>query len=143
MACAPAATATTDGPAPAPQPAAAAPATWRTGNFTATLAAGDFPAELPEAARAQMTGAWEIQFHQGNHYVGMHNGRQVVEGNYRVEGNQLTFTGRESGPGACNTPATYTWQVSNGQGRFTLVGDESCRGRATVLTTRPFAFSPG
>lgn len=142
MACAPAATTTTDGPTPAAQPTAAAPATWRTGNLTATFTAADLPAGVPQEARAQMAGAWEVQFHQGNHYVANHNGRQVVEGNYRIEGNQITFTGRESGPMACTSPATYTWQVTNGQARFTLVGDEPCRGRAAVLTARPFAFQP-
>jgi hypothetical protein len=144
MACAPAATTgTTESPMPAPQPTAAAPATWRTGNYTATLAAADFPAGVPESARAQMAGTWEIQFHQGNHYVGMQNGRQVVEGPYRISGNQLMFSTGESGPGACNMPATYTWETTNGQTRFMPVGDDPCRGRAIALTTRPFTFSPG
>lgn len=140
IACAPAATSET--PAPAPQPTAAAPAAWRTGNYRATLASADFGADVPQDARAQMAGAWEIQFHEGNHFVGLQNGRQVVQGSYRISGNQLTFTGGETGPLACNMPATYTWQTTNGQTTFTLVGNDPCRGRAVALTTRPFSFAP-
>lgn len=143
IACAPAAqTGTTDSPAPAPQSAMAAPAAWRTGNYTATLAAADLPANAPPEMRTQITGAWELQFHDGNHFVVMQNGKQVVQGPYQISGNRITFSTGETGPYACNMPATYTWQTTNGQTTFTPVGNDPCRGRAVALTTRPFAFAP-
>lgn len=142
VACAPAAqTTTTDGPAPAQETAMAAPAAWRTGNYTATLAASDFPASASAEARTQVAGAWEIQFHEGNHFVALQNGRQVVQGPYQVSGNRIMFSSGETGPFACNTPATYTWQTNNGRTTFTRVIDE-CGGRVLALTSRPFTRAP-
>jgi hypothetical protein len=137
IACTPAQTTTTD--SPAPETAMAAPV-WRTGNYRATLQASDFPS-APEQMRTQVAGAWEVQFHEGNHFVAMQNGRQVVQGPYQISGNRIMFSSGETGPFACNTNATYTWQTNNGQTTFTRVNDD-CAGRVLALTSRPFTFAP-
>lgn len=138
VACAPAATTTTDSPAPAPQPAMAAQA-WQTGNYRATITAADLPVGAPAD---ELAGAWEIQFHGGNHFVVMRNGAQMLQGPYQISGNQLTFATGETGPYACNTAATYTWRMSGGQMTFTPVGTDSCRGRAVILGNRAFTSAP-
>src|SRR5687768_10420295 len=97
-------------PAPATQTATAAQA-WQTGSYRATITAGDLPAGAPAV---ELAGAWEIQFHGGNHFVVRRDGAQVLEGPYQISGNRLTFAAGESGPYACNTVATYTWQMSGG-----------------------------
>lgn len=92
--------------------------------------------------RSGSVGAWGLAFHGGDHFVVTHNGKQVVEGPYRVSGNQIMFATGESGPYACNTPATYTWQISNGQLTFTPVGQDACVGRVLAITSRPFTRRP-
>lgn len=138
-ACAPAATTTTpDSPAPAPA-ATTAPA-WRTGNYRATVTAADLPAGAPAD---ELAGAWELQFHEGNHFVVMRNGAQMLQGNYQVSGGRLSFmAGGETGPYACNSAASYTWQTTGTQTTFSPVGTDSCRGRSTIMGNRAFSFSP-
>lgn len=128
--------------APAVQTATAAAAAGILGDYTVTLSENDFPATAPQQRRSASVGTWGLAFHDGNHFVATHNGRQVVEGPYRVSGNQIMFTTGESGPYACNTPATYTWQVSNGQLTFTPVGQDACMGRVLAITSRPFTRQP-
>ena len=127
---------------PATQPSAAASPAGLMGTWTATLADTDLPAAVPQESRAELTGAWVVAFHEGNHFVATHGGTQVVQGSYQISGNQLTFATGETGPAACNQPATYNWQVNNGQLTFTTVGQDPCGGRAVVLTSRPFTRQP-
>jgi hypothetical protein len=142
VACAPAAQHTGETPAPAAQAATAAPAAGILGDYTATLSESDLSATAPQEARRGAVGTWGLAFHQGNHFVVTHNGRQVVEGPYEVRGNQIVFATGESGPYACNAPATYTWRVSNGQLTFTPVGQDTCQGRVLAITSRPFTRTP-
>lgn len=149
VACAPAAQpngGTTAAPTTAASPTAqantAAPAAGILGDYTATLSETDFPATAPQQARNASVGSWKLAFHEGNHFVVTHNGKQVVEGPYRVSGNQIMFATGESGPYACNNPATYTWQISNGQLTFTPVGQDACAGRGLAITSRPFTRQP-
>ena len=144
VSCAPAAQTNTDmtTPAPAAQTTTAAPAAGILGDYTTTLSETDFPATAPQQTRSGSVGTWGLAFHQGNHFVVTHNGKQVVEGPYRVSGNQIMFATGESGPYACNTPATYTWQISNGQLTFTPVGQDACVGRVLAITSRPFTRQP-
>ena len=144
VACAPAAqsnTAMTPAALTA-QPAVAAPAAGILGDYMVTLSETDLPATVPQQTRSGSAGTWGLAFHQGNHFVVTHNGKQVVEGPYRVSGNQITFSTGESGPSACNTPATYTWQISNDQLTFTPVGQDACQGRVLAITSRPFTRRP-
>ncbi|HEX8246097.1 MAG TPA: hypothetical protein VF541_21455 [Longimicrobium sp.] len=143
-ACAPAATTPAAAPPAAPPAmASAAPAaSGIVGNYTVTLADADIPSSVTGDERAGITGAWVIAIHPGNHFVGTYNGNQVVEGHYQVNGNQITFPAGESGQYACTDPATYTWRISNGRLTFTQVGQDPCRGRAVVLTTRPLTLVP-
>jgi hypothetical protein len=90
----------------------------------------------------ELGGAWEIQFHEGNHFVVMRNGAQVSQGPYQISGNRLTFATGETGPYACNVAATYTWQTTGTQTTFAPVGTDTCRGRAAILSNRAFSFSP-
>jgi hypothetical protein len=94
--------------------------------------------------RSGMSGTWLVEFHGGNHFVVSYNGQQVSQGNYQLSGNRLSFGGTgETGPYACNTPATYTWVAgNNGQLTFTRVGEDECSGRPIVLTTRPLTRAP-
>jgi hypothetical protein len=139
-ACAPAATTTTASPAPAPAATTAEPSAWRRGNYKATITAADLPAGAPAD---ELAGAWEIQFHEGNHFVVMRNGAQMLQGNYQVSGGRLSFLGAgETGPYACNVAASYTWQTTGSQTTFSPVGTDSCRGRAVVIGNRAFSFSP-
>ena len=52
------------------------------------------------------------------------------------------FATGESGPYACNTPATYASQLSNGQLTFTQVGQDTCQGRVLAITSRPLTRQP-
>ena len=110
------------------------------GDYTVTLAASDISGNAPEAERKGTVGTWNIAFHGGNHLVVSHNGREVVQGAYQVMGNRITF-GEDTGPYACRMPATYTWQVSNGQLAFTPVQDP-CVGRVLALTSRRLVRTP-
>jgi hypothetical protein len=142
-ACTPMATAPAAPPAaPAPM-AAAAPGTGVVGNYTVNLTNADMPGDMSADMRTGLVGMWNIAIHPQNHFVVTYNGSQVVEGPYRMNGNQITFTGGESGQYACSDPATYTVQrASNGQLTFTLVGSDPCPGRSVVLTTHPLAVAP-
>lgn len=144
ISCAPAAQTNTDmaTPTPAAQTTTAAPAAGILGDYTTTLSETDFPGTAPQQTRSGSVGTWGLAFHQGNHFVVTHNGKQVVEGPYRVSGNQIMFATGESGPYACNTPASYTWQISNGRLTFTPVGQDACVGRVLAITSRPFTRQP-
>jgi hypothetical protein len=106
------------------------------GDYTVTLAAADLPATMPDSVKQRTIGTWTLSLHQGVHYVGSQNGREVVDGPYSVSGNQFTLPAGDRGPYACRTTGTYTWQMNNDQLTFTRVQDQ-CEGRARVLTTRP------
>jgi hypothetical protein len=110
------------------------------GDYTITLAETDFATTVADSLRRSTAGAWGIAFHQGNHMAVTHNGREVMQGAYQVNGNQITFS-EDTGPYACRTPGTYTWQMSNGQVTFTRVQD-ACVGRALILTSRPLPRRP-
>ncbi|HEX8451896.1 MAG TPA: hypothetical protein VF647_07365 [Longimicrobium sp.] len=139
-ACAPAATTTTtDSPAPAPAAPTAAPAAWRTGNYSATVTAANLPAGAPAD---ELAGAWEIQFHEGNHFIVMRNGAQMLQGHYQVSDGRLSFGTGETGPYACNVAASYTWRTTGTQTTFSPVGTDSCMGRAVILGNRAFSYSP-
>jgi hypothetical protein len=129
--------------APPPPPAMAAQSAGIVGDYSATIAAGDFPASAPQDMRTALAGMWVIAFHDGNHFVVTQNGQQVLEGRYQVSGNQLMFGAEgETGPYACNTPATYNWARSGHQLTFTAAGADECSGRPVVLTSRPFTRAP-
>jgi hypothetical protein len=142
-ACAPAAQSTTDGAMPTSGAAMAAPQAGILGNYSTTIAAADMPSAAPQDVREQLAGTWGLAFHGGNHFVVTHQGGEVVQGNYQVEGNRIMFAMGETGQYACNTPATYTWGMNaSGQLTFALVGTDECDGRIMVLTARPFARTP-
>lgn len=141
-ACAPAAQTANDTPSSAAPASAPAAAAGLLGDYTVTLSESDFPPTTPAQTRNASVGTWAIAFHPGNHFVVMHNGRQVLEGPYQVSGNQVMFSTGESGPYACNTPVTYTWRVSGDQLTFTPVGQDACQGRALAITTRPLTRQP-
>lgn len=140
VACTPAARSPDEAPAPAPPPAAApaaAPADGVLGDHTVTITESDVPATAPADLRTGVAGTWAIAFHPGNHYVVTFNGQPAVEGTYRVEGDRLIIDPNDSGPRACGSGATYTFQTgSGGQVTFTRVEDD-CLGRRIVLATRP------
>jgi len=116
------------------------PAVGLVGDYTVTLAETDFAATVPDAERRGTAAAWDIAFHQGNHLVVTHNGKEVLQGTYQVNGNQITF-GEDTGPYACRAPGTYTWQMNNGLVTFTRVQD-ACQGRVLALTSRPLTRRP-
>lgn len=116
------------------------PAVGLLGDYAVTLAETDFAATVPDADRKGTAGAWELAFHQGNHLVVTHNGKEVLQGTYQVNGNQITF-GEDTGPYACRTPGTYTWQMNNGQVTFTRLLD-ACKARVLALTSRPLSRRP-
>lgn len=140
-ACAPAAQ-TTDTSVGATASTTTAASPGLLGDYTATLSASDFPASAPAEMRSQASGVWRLAFHPGNHFVVSHNGSEVVQGHYRLDGNRIMFSTGETGPYACNTPATYTWNVSNGQLTLSLVGSDECQGRIMAITSRPFTRVP-
>lgn len=121
--------------APAAEPAAM-PSSGIMGEYTTTLAPADVPTTMPDSIRNGMIGTWNIGLHDGGHVAVAFNGRPVVEGAYRVEGDRIMFSAEETGVYACRIPATYTWQMTGNQLSFTRVED-TCEGRVVVLTTRP------
>jgi hypothetical protein len=131
-----------DTAAPVTQAAPAAPASGLLGTYTVTLSERDFPATAPQALRKESVGTWALAFQPDNRLVVTHNGRRVVEGPYQVRGNEVTFATGETGAYACNTPATYTWQLGNGQLTFNPVGQDTCQGRVLAITSRPFTRQP-
>ena len=127
-------------PPPAPPSQMAAPSIL--GDYTVAIAAADVPASAPAEMRDQLVGDWRIAFHGGNHFVVHHNGQEVLQGHYQLNGNQLMFGEGETGPYACNTAATYNWAVSGNQLTFTRVGADACDGRVIVLAARPLTRAP-
>jgi len=136
-ACAP----STQRSAPSAQPETMATAPSLLGSYSVTLSDADV-VSVPEEHRPGTAGAYSIAFHEANHFVVMRNGAQVVQGPYRVSGNQVIFEPGESGSYACEAAATYTWRMSSGQVIFTPVGTDPCSGQLTVLTTHPWAKNP-
>jgi hypothetical protein len=141
-ACAPAAQPAADGAPPMEAQPTVSAGPGIMGDYTLTLTEADVPASASAEMRSGMPGRWGLAFHGGNHFVVTHNGSEVVQGSYRVEGDRIMFSTGETGPYACNVEATYTWRVSNGQLTFTPVGSDACEGRVLALTTRPYARTP-
>jgi hypothetical protein len=142
-ACAPAAQTPTSGAMSTGGAPMDAPQTGIMGNYSTTLAAADLPSTAPQEMREQLTGTWVLAFHGGNHFVVTHRGAEALQGHYQVQGNRIMFGTGETGPYACNTPATYTWETNaGGQLTFTLVGTDECDGRVAVLSARPFSRVP-
>jgi hypothetical protein len=112
------------------------------GSYAATFTAADMSTAAPLQVREQLAGTWGLAFNEENHFAVTHNGQQVLEGRYQVEGDRILFGEGETGPYACNTPATYTWRVSGGQLAFAPVGADACDGRRLAITARPFTRSP-
>ncbi len=133
---APPAPAAPDAPAATAAPMAPDAPAAVTGEYAVTIALGDVPTTMPDSMRQQMVGAWTLALHEGGHSVVTHNGREVVQAPYAVSGNQFTLTAEDTGPYACKSAASYTWQMTGNQLALTRVQD-TCDGRVVVLTTRP------
>jgi hypothetical protein len=96
---------------------------------------GDYTTTLP-------SGTWALAFHEGNHFVVSHNGSQVAQGPYRVNGDRIVFPVGETGPYACDTAAEYTWRVTGNELSFAPVGTDACDGRTMAIASRPFTRTP-
>jgi hypothetical protein len=132
-----------DGSEPGAQAAAPAQALGIPGDYTVNLAEADFAAAVPAQMRGALAGTWRIAFHGNDHYVATLNGREVVQGTYRLNGNQITFEADDTGPFACGTQARVVFRVNHGNMiQFSPAGPDECDGRAAVLTTRPFVRTP-
>jgi hypothetical protein len=138
-ACTPASTSTMP---PPPQPAAAMPMPAGIGNgtYSTTIVAADLPAGASADMQSGLVGMWELVVDRPGHAVARYNGQQVVETQFEVQGNQVTFS-NDTGQYACNTPGSYTWETTAAGLRFTKVNDP-CDGRAVALTVHPWARRP-
>lgn len=121
--------------APAPMAPATAPAAFPTVTYTLTISPTDLPASAPEEMRAGMSGAWEVSFGTDGRFHASFNGREVVDGAYEVNGNELVF-GEDTGDYACHARARYTWHATATELHLSRVED-SCTGRAAALTAHP------
>jgi hypothetical protein len=79
--------------------------------------------------------AWAVSFDGKGKVTVSRAGKEVIEGTYKVNNNEIEFTD-EKGPFAGTGDAktgTYKWKLEDGKLTFTKVKDES-GGRSRVLT---------
>lgn len=141
-ACAPASAGTM--PPAAPPPSSSAMAMAQTGiangTYTSSIVAADFPASASAGMQSALVGMWELVVDRPGHAIARFNGQPVVDTELQVQGNQVTFS-NDTGQYACSVPGRYTWEMTAAGLRFTKVEDP-CDGRATALTTHPWARQP-
>jgi hypothetical protein len=108
------------------------------------LAAGGFPVGSFQVAithrPAPLNGTWRLVLAKDRGYTILKNGRAVVRGRLSVAGRVVTF-GHETGPLRCTTSGRYRWTLTGGLLSFRSYAD-TCSGRRTVLTARPFRRIP-
>ena len=111
-----------------PQSAVFAPA-----SYTTTLTSADVPLGL--------AGPWGLTVDSDGRFATMHDEELVVEGSYPLQADRVTFTD-ERAPLACQGPTrgsgTYSWALVAGQLTLRVVED-TCPGRAAVLSSQPWA----
>jgi hypothetical protein len=82
---------------------------------------------------------WTVNFDGKGKVIVTRAGREVVEGTYKVNKDEIDFTD-EKGPFAGEGDAktgTYKWKLEGAQLTFTKVKDES-EGRSRILTAGPW-----
>ncbi|HKA21575.1 MAG TPA: DUF5640 domain-containing protein [Blastocatellia bacterium] len=81
---------------------------------------------------------WSLKFDESGKVTVTSNGEVVVEGAYKVKGDELEVTD-EKGPMACDKAQTgkYKWKLDGKKLTLTKVSDQ-CDGRATGLTAQPW-----
>jgi hypothetical protein len=90
------------------------------------------------AAVSQLAGEWESTYAAGGRFTVRRNGEVLIEGNYDVLLDQITFR-NERGATACPDNGTYIWNVNAANGNLRLVRlSDSCEARFHYLTRRAF-----
>jgi hypothetical protein len=119
-------------PPMAPPAANMAPAGFPMGTYTTTVVAGDVPAGAQAGMSDAIVGPWAIAFGSNGHALVTFNGRQVVDAPFTINGNQLIFSGDDTGEYACHSQARYTWHAAGNELHLTRLED-TCDGRPVVL----------
>ncbi len=111
------------------------------GVYQTTLSAGDLPG-APPAAVERMAGDWVVMLNADGTFVVRQNGTDHVKGTYQAADRQVTFSDA-AGDLACigdGTKGVYRLDRDGTTARFVKLSDESCAGRAAVLTAKAFAI---
>jgi hypothetical protein len=97
---------------------------------TTVALAGDFP------AGSYISGPYTLKFERNGAFRVIKSGVALVEGTYRVKGDQLQITDKR-GPFACtgkgHATGTYSWSIEAEMLRFSKVED-NCTDRAQSFT---------
>ena len=97
------------------------PAQFPTGRYTMVMR--DTTSQLNRAS---------FEITKDGHYIITHQGHVMLMGTYAVDGNRITFTGRNDTPcldaNGAAIPGLYTWYVKDGVLAFTQM-DDTCNDR--------------
>ena len=83
-----------------------------------------------------------LRFDEDGNFMILRNGREYAEGNYSVEGNQLTWLTDSSCAAPNGETATYSWTLENQILTFSLVEKDSCMSRLYMLEKLPYEERP-
>ncbi len=109
------------------------------GTYTTTLTKADVRGRVKSTPVDSMVGAWTVAFDDNGHFTVQRNGVQVVDGVAQPRaGHRVYFDAKDTGSGACHSPATYRYAVRGDRLTFHTVS-EGCDGRLAVLTAHPLA----
>ncbi|HMG35666.1 MAG TPA: hypothetical protein VKM94_17145 [Blastocatellia bacterium] len=83
---------------------------------------------------------WSIKYEEGGKVTVSRNGELLVEGTYKVKGDELELTDK-SGAMSCGADKAgkYKWKLEGKKLSFTMLTDE-CEGRATALTSQAWTL---
>jgi hypothetical protein len=105
-----------------------------TGTYTTTITTQE-----AMDANADFAGDWELEFTEYGILYLTWDGERLGQLPYAVTQTQIEF-----GPGpGCGSPAVYHWTLESEVLTFTLVGEDPCLNRQTVLTTHPLLRTSG
>jgi hypothetical protein len=102
--------------------------------LTSQAGTGDFP-KGTFAGKDPGGTVWAVSFDGKGKFTVTRAGKEAVEGTYKVNKDEISFTddkGPFAGKGDART-GTYKWKLEGGKLRFTKVNDAS-EGRSEVLT---------
>ena len=109
------------------------------GAYTATVAVSDLKG-VPGPQAEKMAGTWTVAFAADGTYTVRQGDTEHVQGKYTIDGDQVTMNDAH-GDFACvgdELEGIYRVRREGAMLTLTKVRDDSCQGRAVILTAKAF-----